>query len=104
MNLDYRKEFEDQGCKDDVNKQYNSFLQKYNEAIDLCVPKKTIQGNERPNIKTTPLDRKILKRIRKKHRAWQRFMETRRGEEHLKYCRERNQVKSLIRKTQKNII
>ena len=37
-------------------------------------------------------------KIRKKHRAWQRYMETKDGEKYQDYCKARNKVKSLVRK------
>ncbi|KAJ3589312.1 hypothetical protein NHX12_010157 [Muraenolepis orangiensis] len=78
-------------CKDDIEQQYKLFLDNYNAAMDECIPKKTFtnigsQGR-------TPLDQS--------NRAWQRFMETRQGEEHRKYCRERNWVRHLTRKLKK---
>ena len=49
------------------------------------------------------MDGASLKRIRKKHHAWQRFMETKVGQQHQKYCRERNQVRKLTRKVKKQL-
>ena len=43
-----------------------------------------------------------LKAIRKKHRCWSRFIETRDGERYKEYCKLRNKVKSLTRKAVKN--
>ncbi|KAJ3594193.1 hypothetical protein NHX12_006524 [Muraenolepis orangiensis] len=86
-------------CKDDVEQQYELYLDHYNAAVDEWIPRKTFtnigsQGR-------TPLDQNTLRRVRKKHCAWQRFMETRQGEEHQKYCRERNWVRHLTRKLKK---
>ena len=50
-----------------------------------------------------PLEHKILAKIKKKHRAWQRYMETRDGVKYQEYCRLRNQVRSLTRKAQANL-
>ncbi len=43
-----------------------------------------------------------LSKIRKKHRMWQRFIETKDGQKHIEYCKIRNKVKSLIRKEKRN--
>ena len=46
-----------------------------------------------------PLDEKTITKIKKKHRAWQRYMESREGEgEYWKYVKLKNQVKNMIRK------
>ena len=42
---------------------------------------------------------KILSKIRKKHGAWQRYIETKEGEKYLEYWKIRNKVKSLIRRS-----
>ena len=49
-----------------------------------------------------PLDQKCLKKKRKKARCWQRFLETREGEKRQDYCRQRNQVRAMPRKIQRN--
>ena len=40
-----------------------------------------------------PLDEKTITKIKKKHRAWQRYMESREGGKYKKYVKLRNQVK-----------
>ena len=85
----------------DPNKQYEIFRQKYQEVVDICVPIRKVSETDSPKGKA--IDPKVLKRIRKKHRAWQRFLETRDGKAHQIYCRERNQVRSLTRKFQKEL-
>ena len=56
---------------------------------------------KRRNVKGVPgvINDNILSSIRKKHRMWQRYMETREGSKYQDYCRARNKVKSLIRKS-----
>ncbi|KAJ3607153.1 hypothetical protein NHX12_026667 [Muraenolepis orangiensis] len=98
LDHDWDEVFHD--CKDDIEQQYELFLDHYNATVDECIPRKTFtnigsQGR-------TPLDQNTLRRrVRKKHRTWQRFMETRQGEEHRKYCREHNWVRHLTRKLKK---
>jgi hypothetical protein len=48
----------------------------------------------------TPLDEKTRMKIRKKHRAWQRYIETKDGQKYVEYCKLRNQVKKLTRRSQ----
>ena len=45
-----------------------------------------------------PLDEKTITKIKKKHRAWQRYMESREVGKYRKYVKLRNQVKNMIRK------
>lgn len=49
-----------------------------------------------------PLDPGTLEAIRKKHRCWQRYMETREPEKYRIFTRQRNKVKKLVRRAQRN--
>jgi len=63
--------------RDDVNKQWSTFKEKLKSTCDKHVPKKPACTN--PNWKSPtsiPLDKKIVTRIHKNHRAWQRYYET----------------------------
>ena len=59
--------------------------------IELHIPLR----NQNNKAKKNPgvLNDKILRSIRKKHRAWQRYMETQEGEKYQEYCKARNKVK-----------
>ena len=48
--------------------------------------------------KTCMFSENILAKIRKKHRAWQRYIETKDGQKYKDYCQIRNKVKSLTRR------
>ena len=43
-----------------------------------------------------------LSKIRKKHAAWKRYLETKSGEDYLKYTRTRNQARKATRKAQRD--
>ncbi len=101
LDIDWNERLLNESVSKNVDQQYKIFREKYQEVVDMCVPIKKI--SESDSEKGKPVDPVVLKRIRKKHRAWQRFLETRDGKDHQKYCRERNQVKSLIRKFRKNL-
>ena len=45
-----------------------------------------------------PLDEKTITKIKKKHTAWQRYMESREEGKYRKYVTLQNQVKNMIRK------
>ena len=100
MDLEWEEEFA--ACPTDVTKQWEIFKKKFKDAEEICVPQKQITANSLQRTKyNTPLDKKALKKIKKKHRCWQRYMETREGRHYDAYCRQRNQVRALTRKIQK---
>ena len=89
-----------QESKDDVNKQWSIFSKIYNDAEEQCVPRKIV----RSGIRTfhVPLDRKSLKKKRKKYHLWQRFMQTKEGEHYEEFRRVVNQVRRITRKITMN--
>ena len=48
-----------------------------------------------------PLNKESVKKIKKKHTLWKRYMETKEGKYYTEYCRARNQVCKLTRRIQK---
>ena len=68
-----------------------------NEAQIRNIPKTTGRP-DRPNVWKTPLDRETVKKVKKKHRAWRRYLETREEAKYVEYVRLRNQVRSSTRK------
>ena len=48
-----------------------------------------------------PLNKESVKKIKKKHILWKRYMETKEGKYYTEYCRARNQVRKLTRRIQK---
>ena len=48
-----------------------------------------------------PLDARSVRQIKRKHRLWQRFLETKSGEKYNEYVRARNKVRKLTRAAQK---
>ncbi|KAK6167371.1 hypothetical protein SNE40_021416 [Patella caerulea] len=90
--------------EDDPNVLFDLFLAKFNKAKEKSIPKidqkKAYKAKKHNYI---PLDDKTVKRIKKKHRCWQRYMETKDGKLYQEYIKTRNQVKSLIRKAKKNM-
>ena len=43
-----------------------------------------------------PLDENTITKIKKKHKAWQRYMKSSEGQIYTKYVKMRNQVKNMI--------
>ncbi len=99
LDIDWEAEFDQ--YRDDIDKQYEIFLTHYNNAVEQCIPRKTVYGGTSSG--QTRRDRNTLRKIKKKHRAWQRFIETRLGQKHQEYCRERNRVRSETRRFKKQV-
>ena len=97
LQVDWEEAFRD--CPNDVDKQWNIFIEKYEEAERLWVPRKVFRkGNKKYSV---PLDRKTLAKKRKKYRLWQRYTETEDGKIYAEYCRCSNQLRRLTRKATK---
>ena len=87
----------------DVDKLWDIFKFHYCEAESKCVPNKVVYVNGKKSKRLSlPLDRKILKKIKKKNKLWsKKRMDLAREEEKLQYNRIRNQVRKLTRKAKK---
>ena len=72
------------------------------EARDTYIPSKNITGKRKKH-HTDHYDENIIRKIRKKHKCWQRYMETRSGEKYIGYRRLSNQVKNLTKKAKKKM-
>ena len=84
-----------------VDTQWNIFKDIYNDIVATFVPIKT-NKNETSN-KKGKYNKEILTAVKKKHRLWQRFIETKSGEKYIEYAKARNKAKGLIRSFQTNI-
>ena len=91
LNIDWQTELTKLNTTEE---KWMFFKNKVLSSIESHIPKsKPAKGT--PGI----INEAVLRAVRKKHRAWQRFMETKEGEKYREYCRARNKVKSLVRKT-----
>jgi hypothetical protein len=80
----------------EVQEQWDMFSKNVLCSMDRHIPKKMIQPSKKKFL--TPLDRKTVAKIKKKHRAWARFIESREGQHYNEFCKYRNQVRKLTRK------
>ena len=89
----------------DIDDMYNTFLDQYNSACTTYIPRRNAKQNLRRAPGVTSAEVKI---IRRKNRAWTRYMETRSQEKYKEYTRLRNKVKSIVRgataRHEKNIL
>jgi len=88
--------------KDDVESPWQFFKSSYTELVNKYIPKRS-----RPmdpclgNVKKCKYNKEIAVSVRKKHRLWQRYMETRDGQKYAAYVKARNTAKSLIKRYQR---
>jgi len=85
----------------DIDELYKVFTEKILALQKKYVPSKEISGKMFKHRK--PLSKNTLRTIRKKHRAWQRFLETKCGKKYQEYVRLRNKVRKLTRKASKEV-
>ena len=101
--IEWDKEFEK--YPSDVNRQWEFFKNKFTEAEKEFVPRKTVYVNGRKNKNlSNPLDRKTLRKIKKKNKIWSKMRKNLASvEQELQYNRLRNQIRKLTRKGKKLI-
>jgi len=79
----------------------------YYDFINKYVPKKAVAStniNGSKSIKSKgKYNKEIAKSIKKKHRLWQRYIETKDGQKYIAYVQARNKTKSLITAFQRRI-
>jgi hypothetical protein len=95
--IDWHKELEN--CN--VQEQWTKFAKIMKDLENKCIPHKVIDmsAKRRGNV---PMDLDSLKKIKKKHKLWKKYMETRDGKIYQEYCTARNQLRNLTRKLRRN--
>ena len=87
--------------KDDqeIEEMWNVLKQEVVKCMDICIPKTKCNQNK----KCTPLwmNDKVLKKIKKKSKLFQRYLLTKDGKDYSKYAKMRNESKNLIKSTRK---
>ena len=87
-----------QDHQDDVNKMWETFVNIVRQAQEECIPKyRPANGKIRQ-----ALDRETIQLIKKKHRVWNRYMETRQQDKFEEYKRLRNQIRNRTRNIQRS--
>ena len=80
-------------CCKDVDAMWNRFCELVQNLMDKHIPKK--KPCTKRNKYLTPLDANAIRKIKKKHRAWNRYMESKESQHYRTYCRLRSQVKQI---------
>ena len=97
MSIDWKNFFT--CCQNDIEKMWDKFKGYYYKIQDMCIPKVTFSGGR--NKWKIPLDEKLRGEIRKKHRAWKRYVETKDEHKLVLYKRCRNKVRTMTRRAVK---
>ena len=83
-----------------VQEMYDKFLLIFQQACTDFIPTRTFDANTKK--RRSGLTTGDVAVIKKKHRAWTRFMESRTEERHREYTKLRNKVKTITRKATRN--
>jgi hypothetical protein len=94
--IDWDKEM----CAKSIDQCWDIVEKKLKAAIKLCIPKRRVTSG-RSHRKPLWLNGRALDKVRKKRHAFQRYLETREGEDYKAYAKARNQVKWEIKKAMK---
>ena len=87
----------------EIEEQWLKFKCIYHNLVSKYIPTKTMCNEKAPNRKENKYSKEITAAIKRKHRLWQRFLETKNGEKYNEYATARNKVKGLIRLFQANV-
>ena len=87
----------------DADPMLDFFTKVLHRAKDKYIPKKKVKKMGNRKTHQSAFDEKVIRKIKKKHRAWQRYLETRSGQKFIEYRRLSNQVKSLTTKAKKDL-
>ena len=88
--------------RNDPGKQWVLFKTCLQEAQLRHIPSKHINTHKKKR-SGVPIDRKTFQATKKKHRMWQRYIETRDPVKYKEYTRQRNKVRSMTRKLQRDL-
>ena len=83
-----------------INHQWLGFKEFIKTIEDECIPHRLVININRHKGKV-PLNKESVKKIKKKHTLWKRYLQTKEGKYYTEYCRARNQVRKLTRRIQK---
>lgn len=93
--IDWESEF----VNKDTDSIWNTLKDKIQAATDIFVPKVKQKGKRRKKW----LDKGTLASVRKKHKLYRRWLQTKDGQDYLEYCKARNKAKRDCRKAKKRL-
>ena len=96
LNIDWTAEL--RGCS--TQEAMNRLDQRYKAAEEECIPKSNI-NNPNGIIKPPWLNNHALRKIKRKHSAWIRWLNTKYGVDDLRYISRRNEAKLATKQARK---
>ena len=75
------------------------FERKYHEAVNECIPQKKVDSAKGP--KPLWLNAHALKKVKKKHSSWTRYLNTKDGTDYQEYIRKRNEATHAVRRAKR---
>ena len=82
---------------DDINSMLKTFTKIYDKCVQDSIPaKKCIKFKKGNN--PIWMNKAGIRKIKRKHRAWQRYLNTKEGQDYQKYARARNEARTYLRK------
>ena len=96
LNIDWNETLNGLNVQESMDKV--EFL--YKDAVDKCVPKRQQVTNQNLN-KPIWMNKNSIRRCRRKHSAWIRYLNTKDGEDYQEYVRERNAANKEVRKSRR---
>ena len=85
-------------CDNDINKMWDTFKNIIHTHCNIHIPKKSKPFCGKKTTWTTPLNIEVRKIIKRKHRLWSRYVETKDPKIYNKFKETRNNVRREIRK------
>ena len=83
----------------DTEKAWNKIKQVINDGVEECVPKVKVSNENR--LKPIWLNKYAIKKIKKKHNTYQRYLKTKKRSDYNKYISVRNECDRVLKRTRK---
>ena len=98
LNINWENELEDCNAQEAMDK----FDSRYKAAEEECIPKATISGMLECRVKPSWLNNHALRKVKRKHSAWIRYLNTKDGEDYQIYILKRNEATRETKKARKD--
>ena len=98
LNIDWENELRDCSTQEAMNR----LDKRYKAAEEECIPKTTLAGALTCRIKPSWLSNHALRKVKRKHSAWIRYLNTKDGEDYLRYISKRNEATHACKKARKD--
>ena len=98
LDIDWDRELRDCNTQEAMNKLDT----RYKAAEEECIPKTTLSGVLNCKIKPSWLSNHALRKVKRKHSAWIRYLNTKDGEDYSTYISKRNEATKECKKARKD--